>query len=101
MSTAKAVSRRPRWYFVPVRVALVTGIITLLSFAVSLFLGIMTIMIVSWIRGAAPNMALAYRHVAAPVAGVVGAVALLSTIVIEVGHYRRASALASIEQASR
>jgi hypothetical protein len=82
-------------------VVLVTGIVTLLSFAVSLFLGILAVMIGSWIRGVAPNMALAYRHIATPVAVVVGAIALLSATVIEVGHYRQASALARIEHASQ
>jgi cyanate permease len=101
MPSANPVVRKPRWYFVPVRVLLVTVIVTLLSFAVSLFLGILGIIIGSWLRGGAPNMAMAYRHIAAPVAIAVGAIVLVSAIVIEVRHYRQAKALAGIEYASK
>src|ERR1700724_2393100 len=101
MPSAKTVARKPCWYFIPVRVALVTVIITLLSFAVSLFLGILAIIIGSSLRGGAPNMAMAYRHIAAPVAVGGGVIALLSALVIETRHYRQAKALAGIEQASK
>jgi hypothetical protein len=101
MPSAKAVARKPLWYFVPVRVVLVTVIVSLLSFAVSLFLGILGIIIRSYLRGGAPNMAMAYRHIAAPVAIGVGAIVLISSIVIEVRHYRQAKALAGIEHASK
>lgn len=100
MASAKAVARKPRWYFVPVRVLLVTVIVTLLSFAVSLFLGILGIIIGSRLRGGAPDMAMAYRHFAAPVAVGVGAIVLISATVIELRHYRQAKALAGIEHAS-
>jgi cyanate permease len=78
-----------------------TVIATLLSFAVSLFLGILGIVIGSWLRGGTPNMAMAYRHIAAPVAVAVGVIVLVSAIVIEVRHYRQAQALAGIEYASK
>jgi hypothetical protein len=79
----------------------VTVVVTLLSFAVSLFLGILGIVISSRLRGVPPNMAMAYRHVAAPVAIVVGAIVLVSAIVMEVRHYRQTRALAGIEHASK
>jgi hypothetical protein len=101
MPSAKAVARKPRWYFVPVRVLLMTVIVTLLSFAVSLFLGILAIIIGSRMRGGAPDMAMAYRHIAAPVAVGVGTIVLISATVIELRHYRQAKALAGIEHASR
>jgi uncharacterized BrkB/YihY/UPF0761 family membrane protein len=101
MPSTKAVSRKPRWYFVPVRIVLVTVIVTLLAFAVSLLLGILGMMIGAGLRGAHPNMAMAYRHIAAPVAIVVGTIVLVSAVVMEVRHYRQASALAGIEHASR
>jgi uncharacterized BrkB/YihY/UPF0761 family membrane protein len=101
MASAKAVSRKPRWYFVPFRVMLVTLIVTLLSFAISLFLGILGTVIGSRLRGVPPNMAMAYRHVAAPVAIVVGTIVFVSALVMEVRHYRQAKALAGIEQASK
>lgn len=101
MPSPKVVTRKPRWYFVPVRVVLVTVVVTLLSFAISLFLGILGTVIASRLRGAPPNMAMAYRHVAAPVAIVVGTIVLVSALVMEVRHYRQAKALAGIERASR
>jgi hypothetical protein len=101
MPTAKAVARKPLWYLVPVRVVLVTIIVTLLLFAVSLFLGILGIIISSYLQGGAPNMAMAYRYIAAPVAVGVGAMVLVCSIVIEVRHYRQAKTLAGIERASK
>lgn len=100
MPSAKAVVRKPRWYLVPIRVVLVTVIITLLSFAISLLLGILGTVIGSWLRGVPPNMAMAYRHVAAPVAIVVGTIVFVSALVMEVRHYRQSKALAGIEHAS-
>jgi hypothetical protein len=101
MASAKAVARKPHWYFVPFRVVLVTLIVTLLSFAISLFLGILGTVIGSRLRGVPPNMAMAYRHVAAPVAIVVGTIVFVSALVMEVRHYRQAKALAGIERASK
>jgi uncharacterized BrkB/YihY/UPF0761 family membrane protein len=101
MASTKAVARTPRWYFVPFRVVLVTVIVTLLSFAISLFLGILGTVIGSRLRGVPPNMVMAYRHVAAPVAIVVGTIVFVSALVMEVRHYRQAKALAGIEQASK
>jgi hypothetical protein len=101
MPSTKAVARTPRWYFVPFRVVLVTIIVTLLSFAISLFLEILGTVISSRLRGVPPNMAMAYRHIAAPVAIVVGAIVLVSALVMEVKHYRQAKALAGIERASK
>jgi hypothetical protein len=101
MPSTKAVVRKPRWYFVPVRVVLVTVIVTLLSFAISLLLGILGTVIGSRLRGVPPNMAMAYRHVAAPVAIAVGTIVLVSALVMEVRHYRQTKALAGIERASK
>ena len=71
MPSLLATSRRPRWFLIPVRVLLVTFIVTLLSFALSLLLGIGGVLLASWLKGAHPNMTLAYRYVALPVAAVV------------------------------
>jgi uncharacterized BrkB/YihY/UPF0761 family membrane protein len=101
MASSKAVARKPHWYFVPFRVVLVTVIVTLLSFAISLFLGILGTVIGSRLRGVPPNMAMAYRHVAVPVAIAVGTIVFVSALVMEVRHYRQAKALAGIEQASK
>jgi uncharacterized BrkB/YihY/UPF0761 family membrane protein len=90
----------PRWFYVPVRILLVTFLLTLLSFALSLLLGILGTVIHARLRGLHPNMTIAYWHIAIPVAAVVGAVAFVSMTVLEIKHYRQAKALAAIERAS-
>jgi hypothetical protein len=87
----------PRWYLVPVRVLLATFIVTLLSFAASLLLGIVGVLIGSALRGVHPNMTIAYRHVALPVAGIVAAVVLVSATFMEARHYQRARTLRRME----
>ena len=78
-----------------------TFLLTLFSFAVSLLLGILAIVVAARLRGVHPNMSTAYRHVAFPAAAAVGAVALASASVIEIRHYRQTKALAEIERISR
>ena len=97
--TIQTPARPPRWYLIPVRVLLVTFIVTLLSFAASLFLGILGTLVTAKIRGVAPDMTFAYRHVALPVAATAAAIVLVSACFMEVRHYRQASALARIERA--
>jgi hypothetical protein len=92
--------RLPRWYTIPVRVLLVTFIGTLLSFAVSLFLGIIGTAIVSTVRGVRPQMTLAYRYIALPSAVVAGSIIFVLALAMEVRHYRQMKALAAIERAS-
>lgn len=99
MASALSSARRPRWFLVPVRVVLVTFIVTLLSFAVSLLLGIGGVVLGAWLKGGHPNMAIAYRYVALPVAAMVGAIVLVSSTFMEARHYRQAKALDSIERA--
>jgi hypothetical protein len=96
----KAQPRTPRWYAIPVRVVLVTFIGTLLSFAVSLFLSIVGIVIVSLVRGVHPEMAMAYRHIALPVALVAGCIIFVSAFAMEIRHYRQTKTLAAIERVS-
>lgn len=100
MSAAPAHPRAPRWFWIPVRVLLVTFLLTLLSFAVSLLLGIIGLLTGARLRGTTPNMPLAYRHIALPAAAVVGVVVLVSAIALEIRHYRQAKVLAEIEKAS-
>jgi len=92
--------RAPRWFWIPVRVLLVTFLLTLLSFAVSLLLGILGLAIGAKVRGITPNMALAYRHIALPAGATVCVIVLVSAMVVEIRHYRQAKALAEIERAS-
>jgi amino acid transporter len=93
---AESSIRKQRWYLIPVRIVLVTFIVTLLSFAVSLLLGIFGVLLAAKVRGVHPNMTLAYRDVALPVAGIVAAIVLVSATVMEVRHYRQTKALGNI-----
>lgn len=89
MLSAKAPSPLVRWLLVPVRVLLVAFLLSLLTFAVCLFLGIFGLLISASVRGVHPNMTVAYREIAFPAAAVAGAIALLAAIVLEIRHPRR------------
>ena len=92
--------RKLRWYLIPLRVVLVTLLVTLIAFALSLLLGILGIVVGAKLRGHTPNMTLAYRDIALPSAAVVGSLVLVSSLFLEVRHYRQAKTLAGIEKAS-
>jgi uncharacterized BrkB/YihY/UPF0761 family membrane protein len=96
----KSSPRPPRWYAIPIRVALVTFIGTLLSFAVSLLLGIIGTVAVSALRHLNPNMTLAYRRIALPAAIVAGSITFVVTLTMEIRHYRQSKTLAAIERVS-
>jgi hypothetical protein len=90
--------RAPRWYAIPVRVGLVTFIGTLLCFAVSLLLAIFGTVIVAALRGVHPDMRIAYRHIALPMALVAGSIIFALALVMEIRHYRQAKTLSAIER---
>jgi hypothetical protein len=92
--------RPPRWYAIPVRVFLITFIGTLISFAVSLLLGIIGIVIVSTLRHMHPNMTAAYLNIALPAALVAGSIIFVLALVTEIRHYRQSRTLAAIERMS-
>lgn len=92
--------RPPRWYAIPVRVLLVTFIGTLISFAVTLLIGIIGTGAVSAARGTHPDMTIAYRHIALPVAVVAGSIIFILALAMEIRHYRQTKALAQIERVS-
>ena len=96
----KSHARPPRWYVIPLRVLLVTFIGTLISFAVSLFLGIIGVGAVSVLRRVHPDMTIAYRHIALPAAVVAGSIIFVLTLIMEIRHYRQSKTLASIERVS-
>lgn len=77
-----------------------TFIGTLLSFAVSLFLGILGTVVIASVRGAQPNMTLAYRLIALPAAAVAGSVIFVLALAMEIRHYRQMKTLIAIERAS-
>jgi hypothetical protein len=91
-------SRAPRWYTIPVRVGLVTFIGTLLSFAVSLLFAIFGTVILASLHGVHPDMRIAYRHIALPVAVVAGSIIFVTTLVMEIRHYRQVRTLTAIER---
>ena len=101
MSPSQSPASQLRWYLIPARVLLVTFLLTLLSFAVSLLLGILGLVIAARLRGVHPNMTIAYRNFALPVAATAGVITLISASVMELRHYRRNKALAEIERISR
>ena len=90
----------PRWYGIPLRVLLVTFLGTLISFSLSLFLGIVGTGAVSVLRGVHANMTIAYRHIALPTAAVAGSIIFVLTLSMEIRHYRQSKTLASIERVS-
>jgi uncharacterized BrkB/YihY/UPF0761 family membrane protein len=93
-------TRSPRWYGIPVRILLITFIGTLLCFAVSLLLGIIGTVVVSRIHGLHPDMTLAYRQFALPVALVAGAIIFVLAVVMEIRHHRQTKTLSAIERMS-
>jgi len=93
-------SRPPRWYLIPVRALLVTFIGTLISFAVSLLLGIIGTLTVSALRHVHPNMTAAYRLIALPAAVVAGSIIFVLALTMEIRHYRQSRTLAAIEKMS-
>ena len=88
----------PRWYSIPVRVLLITFIGTLISFAVSLLVGILGTVIVARVRGVHPDMTIAYRQIALPAAVVAGVIIFAVILVAEIRHYRQVKTLAGIER---
>lgn len=99
-SMASSRSRRIRWYGIPLRVGLVTFIGTLLIFAISLLLSILGTVIVSAFRHVHPDMRIAYREIALPMALVAGTIIFALSLIMEIRHYRQSKALSAIERAS-
>lgn len=93
------VHRKPRFFLVPVRAVIITFVLTLLSFAVSLLLGIIGFVIYTHTSGSRVSLALAYRRVAFPTAVIVFVVVLAVTLIMETRRYRQEKALAGIERA--
>lgn len=80
-------ARSPRWYGIPIRIFLITFIGTLLVFALSLLLAIIGTVIASALRGIHPDMRIAYRLIALPMAGFGGAMIFIGSAVMEVRQY--------------
>jgi uncharacterized membrane protein len=96
-----APSRPQRWYAVPARAVFIAFLVTLLTFAVTLFGAIAAVVISGALQGQNPDVRFAYRHVALPVAVIVGVAGLIVALIVEIRHYRQAKALEEIARASR
>jgi hypothetical protein len=92
--------RPPRWYAIPLRVLLMTLIGTLISFAASLLIGIIGMVILSQMRHVHANMTLAYRLIALPTAVVAGGIIFVLALAMEIRHYRQSKTLNAIERMS-
>jgi hypothetical protein len=101
MSPSKSPASKPNWHLIPMRVLLVSFLLMLFFFAVSLLLGILGLVIAARLRGLHPNLTIAYRYIALPAAATAGVIALISASVMEIRHYRQTKALAEIERISR
>lgn len=101
MPSSKNPAREPHWYVIPARILLITFLLTLLSFAVSLLLGIVGIVLAARLRGIHPNLTTAYRQIAFPLALAAAAVTFISACITEIRHHRQAKALAQIERISQ
>lgn len=84
--------RKPKVAMVVVRVVVITVLITLICFAVALFLGIAGILVVGMIRGGISDISLAYRHIAFPIAVGAMTIGFVATLVYEIRQYRRKKA---------
>ena len=82
------------------RVLAVTFIGTLMAFAVSLLLAIIGTVTESMLRGTHPDMRIAYRLIALPMALVAGGLIFVFSLAIEIRHYRQMKTLSAIERVS-
>src|SRR5438445_13523520 len=64
--------RKPRWCGIPLRVAVVTLLLSMLSFALSLLRGLVGTVLAATLRGGTSNVARGHRNITAPVAAVDG-----------------------------
>jgi uncharacterized BrkB/YihY/UPF0761 family membrane protein len=93
-------SHPPRWYGVLARILLLTFLGTLLGFAITLLISLIGTVAVAALRGVRPDMRVAYRHFAVPMAAIEGVVIFICVTVLEVRHYHRARTLSAIERVS-
>lgn len=97
MASGRA-SRSPSWYGIVARVGIVTFIGTLLCFAVSLLLAILGVTTISALRHVHPDLRIAYRLIALPVALAAGSIVFALALAMEIRHYRQSKTLSVIER---
>jgi hypothetical protein len=89
MGEVGIVTRKPRLLGVFFRGLLITFVLALLAFAVTLLLAIIGLSLFGAIAGHRPDMANAYRYGAFPMAALVAVVALVTALVTEFKRYRQ------------
>lgn len=85
---------------IPARIFVLTFIGTLLTFAVSLLFAILGTVAISELRGLHPDLRIAYRFIALPVAAIAALILLVFSIGSELRRYRQSKALHAIERMS-
>lgn len=80
------------------RVVAITFALTGLAFAVTLLFGIIGMAGIGVVRGHLPDMRIAYRHFAFPVAVTVGSCAFVAAWIMEIRHHQQRKALAGTAQ---
>jgi hypothetical protein len=100
MAPLRTSVRSPHWYGIPVRVLLLTFLGTLFCFSLSLLLGILGTVVWAALRRIHPDMRIAYRHIALPLALIEGSVIFALVTVMEIRHYLQKRALWAIERMS-
>lgn len=98
MAKSDVSPRPPRWFLIPLRVLLVALIVGLLSFAVSLLLGIGAVLLAAKLHHLHPDLRVAYKIIALPTGCAVAAIVLVSATFMELRHYRRAKTLHQLER---
>jgi hypothetical protein len=100
MPLGKPKVRTPRWYWILLRVVLATILLTLIVFAISLLLGIVITVVAALFTGSHPNMTVAYRYFALPMAALAALTGLVVSTVLESRRYRQSKILAELERAA-
>jgi hypothetical protein len=94
----KSPTRLPSWLGIPVRILALTFVGTLLSFAVSLLIAILATATVSLLRGVHPDMRIAYRYIALPMALITALLVSILATASEIRHFRQGRTLKAIER---
>ncbi|HJS99406.1 MAG TPA: hypothetical protein VJ756_09960 [Terriglobales bacterium] len=89
MAEVEIVTRKPRLLGVFFRALLITFVLTLLAFAVTLLLAIVGLSLFGVMTGHRPDLANAYRYAAFPMAMLAAVVVLVTAFVAEFKRYRQ------------
>jgi uncharacterized membrane protein len=96
----KSSMRLPTWLGIAVRVLALTFVGALLSFAVTLLIAILGTATVSLLRRVHPDMRIAYRYIALPMALITALVLSVLATASEIRHFRQGKALKAIARLS-